>query len=540
MRSSLRTIPVTLILALGLSGCESREGRRGLSNRCDAVPLSAIGDHPGWAFAVGPCGEVARWRESGDRAIEVFDARHGLLATFPDPNGYGGLVSFSPDGERLAFSSLRSDLGFGDVRLVNLSTPREAEVLAFRGGAAWRFAPGGRLVVYESDEAPAGEGTWLRPEGIQAFGPLALLALPGEPAGGPSSSWERRTMLSNADVPAAPLALFAPEGDGGPVELQLFDEETWAVRSLGPIQADWRELGATRARESVMVGRDGRRALVVSGCERPADCETTAVRVLELEGGPGSPFSDDVDGWSSPVIGPRSLVVGAMGPMAEAAGLHMLDAEGRVHDLDGHSLVAVLDDEVLTARDGAVFAWSGTRAASGSTAPSSEPELARVADTAAAVTVSPSGEAAAVLVSPGGPVIVWRERLGAVIAPAAVEVEALWDDGVVLARTDANRLALFSLADGGLGSWATTCDDKAVRRGTSLFFRTCSADADRLWRVDLRTGRDSELLAGEPGGAGLTGGRGIRFAVSPDGSHLAATLVPLGRRTETLFAGALP
>lgn len=500
---------------------------------CEGTAFTRLADHEEGAFAIGPCGEVARWVERGARALEVYSGAHRRVAVLEDPNGYSGGVVIAQDGTKVAFSSLRSDLGFGDVTVAPATRLDQGQVIAFSGGAAYRFSKGGRLVVWESDEAPMGNGNHLKGEGLSGIGPLALMTQPGEQ--GDMSSWDRRRAMSASDgLEPAELTVFAVrrdpadgalEGTRDPLTLERFDESDFSRVALGAIEPGWHDAATVRTRERVRVARDGGRALVVSECQDMMgfECGSSAARVIDLATGE---VDLAVSGWRSPELGPTSIVVGRR---LDDDALVMLERAGSVQTLAGVSLVAVTDGGAIVLRDGDLTEWEESAAGAGA-----EPVTRRITTGVETVTTSPGGSAAAFVRPEDKTLGVWRDhRL--VAGPDQVEgLAGVWEDGSA-AVFRKGRLVLVDPRGQALGEWPQGCPEELKRRGGWVFFRSCEESGQRLIRVSIETGEARELLHAERGGQASS----LAFEVSRDGRFLAATFVPWGQTRRELHAGRL-
>jgi len=454
-------------------------------------------------FALAPCGALAYWDEAGDRALVFVGADHRELVRHADPAGYDGKVTLSPSGRRVIASSLRSDLGFGDVLVGAFPARAPLEVdarIGFGGGASYLFRPDERLVVV-AHGGVSDPRSWLAPEGAEREGPIAL---------GHASA---DAYFYVADGEVEPTAAEAQP-------IVRHDLATGAVRSVTTLRRGWLEGSTVRTRDAFLVTGDGGRVVVTSECEPYGQgaCRTALRRIVDVATGE---VLLEPSRWLGPVVSSGALVA-ADGD--EGAWL-FTDAP---HALPGHTVHALIGGELLTRSGGALWSVRGD-------APDAP---AHVIDDVEETRASERQRALAIRHRVGD-----RTRLALRIDGALVRTEleaeaigAVDDGGHVLVRTP-DGLALV----GGDGRVRSRFDvgrlRSAVFRSRALFLELCAGNAGltvgqdcALHRVDLASAQADVVARGHA----------MRYAVSDDARVLAVSYLPLSGTRRELHAGALP
>lgn len=449
-------------------------------------------------FAIGRCGELAYWKEREGRSLELLSASHTRIASYPDPNGFSGRVLFSPSAHRLVATSLRSDLGFGDV--VVGTFPHAAPFVVdatfdFGGEAELVFDANERLYVL----ARAGVGDqseWVRVEGGTDLGPA-------------------RTLASTPDRIFFTLAHDPHPDTGADATLVRLNVATGESKSLTELKHAWLEGSTMRTRQGFLATGDGTRVVLTTECSAfgAPTCTPTTERILDVT--IGNALVSDV-WWRAPMVGAGALVAGD-----SDAGAALLDRSGAVVTLPDHRVAAVLAEDLFTTRDGDLFAR---------VVDAVEPTL--VARDFVELTVSPGGRSAAIRAGAGpdgaSGLVLWVDHRAVAVAgePFFRYVAAVFDDGVSVVVSEA-RLAILGPDGATRRTWEGRCVRSVIRRGARIFFERCDAPNDALHGFDLASGTDVVLAEGHD----------FTFDVDPSGTYLAFTVVPLSGTSRELHAG---
>ncbi len=489
-------------------------------------------------FAIGPCGEVVFWDEGVSRQVTFLSTSHRVLGRRADPGGYGGTVDLSPRGRRGALTSLRSDLGFGDVVEGDLPTAGGFSgdvTVEFDSRLTQFFDVEERLVVVDRDRSLGGDATWLRSDGAEPVGPMDVLRVPAVLLDEPGRGLEDRGPAAAPTDSVFYSELVQDDGPRGEAQVFVYEPGPRTARTLTVIERAWTYGDTVRTRDGFEVGRDGRRVIVTRECEAYPSREPCGVglrRVIDVSGVASGAAAEVALDWREPVIGPKSIVAGSVD-----GGVAFFDEAGEVHRLERATLAAVLDDHVLVERDGGLLAFFGSGRGDGSTAPAPPPELQQVVEEFTLVKVSPGGRAAAVVAGAGGDgrwLGVWRDKGFASVAGTrgVTAIVAVYEDGVTLARTVESTF-LVGAERNVVASWPTSCGSEVVRRGEVVWVATCdtAGGRDRLVRVDLMSRATRVIAEGQA--------RSLRFEVSVNGAFVAASFVAIGGERRVLFAGAV-
>lgn len=453
------------------------------------------------AFAVGPCGALAYWKEREGRSLELLAGTHERVASYSDPNGFSGTVRFSPSGRRVVATSLRSDLGFGDVRVGAFPSAPPFVVdatLDFGGTVDLVFAASDR--IYALAHGGIGDPSdWVRIEDGVDLGPADGMA---------SADDDVFYTLATSPAPAS----------GADATVHHLNITTGLSGPVTELRRAWVGGSTMRSRQGFVVTGDGTRVVVTNECKafgRPS-CTTNAERIVDVA--TGAVLVDHL-AWRAPRTGAGPLVAGD-----SDAGAVLVDATGVVVTLPDHKVVAVLADELLTTHEGDLYVVRGANG--------SEPSL--VAREFVRLEASPGGRSAAIRAGAGpegaSGLVLWVDHQAVAVAgePFTTAIVAVFDDGVTLVSSG-TVVSLIGPDGATRRTWPGSCARNPLRRGASVFFEHCAAPNDELQRFDLESGEDASLAEGHD----------FVFDVDLSGAYLAFTFVPLSGTQRELHAGRI-
>ena len=495
-----------------------------------AGPLEEVGNFVD-AVAMGRCGHLA-FVSSGPtgQTLRVLAPGGELLGSFEEQAGWFGGLWFSADGQRLAFETLRSDLGFGDWTVVDLAEPTvPAAVVTFETTGPMGFFDGA-----------AGAGSWHCDGGPLGQGPGRLI---------------RSDAFGQADVATGvrcdravfrEAVVVAPTSEG----LRWWDLAAGtegALADAGATFGDVQDADRACCAAPFVVSSDGRYVALA-----PPGAGAGPVRLSVLDRVTAEPVASFDGDIQLAVLAPGSSTM----LFPDGADTRFVLADGTAGVRTGALPAAALSDGVRailypTAGDGSIGLVLMDLVTGGSTV---------LAESGVQSVRLSTGERAAAFVTADGAgwtLHLWRTGAGAVeLVEAQTAITAHWvgDEGQVLAAVDpaaagpggvdplAGRYAgkaapALILPDapgddaGGTVQWIVGAQgvDRVTPAGAVLLVAVKAAN-DELYAVDIASGRSTLVREGHA----------FDLWTDEAANVLAARYGPLSGTSDSLLYGAVP